>query len=74
MHRAESLAQRLGCPVDEVLVRFLDSSLSPLGSETEERPITEWPDQDVLAAADLQMSAEEDRRFSELLSSSRRER
>ena len=67
LHRAETLARRLGCPLDEVLVRFLESSFAPLGSETAERPITEWADQDVLAAADLQMSAEEDSRFSALL-------
>jgi len=67
LRRAENLARRMGCPLDEVLVRFLESSLAPLGPETEERPITEWTDQDVLAAADLQMSAEEDKRFSELL-------
>lgn len=67
LHRAESLARRFGCPLDEVLVRFLASSLEPLGPETEEQPLTEWAAADVLAAADLQMSPEEDRRFSELL-------
>src|SRR5262249_36056829 len=68
VQRARGLARRIGCPVDEVLVRFLQSSLAPLGPEAEERPITEWADESVLAAADLRMSPEEDARFSELLS------
>lgn len=67
LRRAESLARRLGRPLDEVLVRFLESSLDPLGPEKEEVRIGEWPDRDVLAAAALQMSPDEDRRFSELL-------
>lgn len=68
LQRAERLAQRMGRPVDEVLVQVIASSLSPLGEETDTlRPIDEWTEKEVLAAADLQMSEEDDRRLSDLL-------
>src|SRR5437763_7234179 len=68
LERAERWAQRMGRPVSEVLAQVIESSLSPLGSESQAaRPIKEESDEEVLAAADLQMSEEDDRRLSELL-------
>lgn len=68
LQRAERWAQRMGRPVDEVLARVIESTLSPLGPEAESSPrIADWSDEEVLAAADLQMSEEDDRRLSELL-------
>ena len=68
LERAERWAQRMGRPVPEVLTQLIESSLAPLGSEAElPRPINDWTDGEVLAAADEQMSAEDDNRISELL-------
>jgi hypothetical protein len=68
LERAERWAQRMGRPVDEVLAQVIASSLSPLGEETERsRPIGDCTDEEVLTAADLQMSAGDDHRLSELL-------
>jgi hypothetical protein len=66
--RAEILAQRSGRPVAELLAETIELSLRPLGTATDaERPITDWSDEEVLAAAGLQMSPRDDRRLSELL-------
>jgi predicted RNase H-like HicB family nuclease len=68
--RAECWARRMGRPVDQVLAQVIESSLAPLGPESEqERPVTAWSDEEVLAATDLQLSAEDDGRLSELLQS-----
>src|SRR5262249_29598978 len=61
-------AQRMGQPVAEMLAQVVQSSLAPLGPEPgDDRPMTEWSDEEVLAAVDLQLPAETDRRLSELL-------
>ena len=68
MKRAELLAQRTGRPVADVLAETIELSLRPLGPpSSEERPIADWPDDAVLAAADLQMPVRDDQRLSELL-------
>ena len=68
LERAQRWAQRMGRPVDEVLVQAIESSLSPLGPEPESSPpASEWSDEEVLSAAGLNMSEEDDRRLSELL-------
>jgi len=46
LERAELWAQRMGRPVDEVLTQVIESSLAPLGGETESlRPITGLTDE-----------------------------
>lgn len=65
--RAEHWAQRMGRPVDEVLVQVITSSLTPLGPANETSLVTNWTDEEVLAAANLQLSPDDDRRLSELL-------
>jgi hypothetical protein len=68
LKRAELLAQRTGRPVGDLLAETIELSLRPLGAEADaERPIAAWPDDEVLLAADLQMSARDDCRLSELL-------
>jgi predicted DNA-binding protein len=68
VERAEGWARRMGRPVDEVLAQVIESSLAPLGTPLpEDRPVAEWSDEEVLEAADLNLSAEDDRRLSELL-------
>jgi predicted DNA-binding protein len=68
VERAEGWARRMGRPVDEVLAQVIESSLAPLGTPPpEDRPVAEWSDEEVLKAADLNLSAEDDRRLSELL-------
>src|SRR5262249_52026413 len=68
LERAERWAQRMGRPVNEVLVQVIESTPSPRGPEPESpSAIAEWSDEEVLSAADLRMSEEEDCRLSELL-------
>src|SRR5690242_18106128 len=68
LKRAKLLAQRTGRPVGDLLAETIELSLRPLGEEADgERPIAAWSDDEVLLAADLQISARDDRRLSELL-------
>lgn len=68
LERANLLAGRTGRPVADLLAETIELSLRPLGvATTEERPIADWPDAEVLAAANTAMPAEADRRLSELL-------
>jgi hypothetical protein len=68
LHRAESLARRVGRPVADLLAETIELSLRPLGAATpEEKPITTWSDEEVLAAVELTMPAAEDQRLSILL-------
>ena len=68
MKRAELLAQHTGRPVADLLAQAIELSLRPLGPPSaDERPVTAWPDEEVLAVADLQMPARDDRRLSDLL-------
>ena len=68
LERAELWARRTGRPLSEFLAETIELSLQPLGaSPAQERPIADWPDAEVLAAADAQMPPAEDRRLSELL-------
>jgi hypothetical protein len=41
--------------------------LNPLGACPAEHPVENWPDQDLLAAVDAQLSLADDQRLSELL-------
>ncbi len=66
--RAERLAQLTERPIPDILAETIDLSLRPLGPEdTMGQPVTDLSDADLLVAADAQMDATADRRFSELL-------
>lgn len=66
--RAERLAQLSHRDVADVLADTLALSLPPLKSPSEPlRPVTELSDEEVLALADSQMSADEDGRLGLLL-------
>src|SRR5262245_32907699 len=68
LHRAELWAQRAGRPVADLLAETIELSLRPLGAPPNgDRPITSWPDEEVLAAAQAEMPPAEDQRLSELL-------
>jgi hypothetical protein len=67
LRRAETLAHRVGRPVEDVLAETIALSLKPLGTGAGECPAAEWSDEDVLAAADATLTAADDRRLSELL-------
>jgi predicted DNA-binding protein len=70
MRRAEVLAGRSGRQVGDILADAVRASLDPLGLddvEADARPVSEWSDEQVIAAADLQMPDAPDRRLSELL-------
>jgi len=64
---AELWARRNGKPVADVLAETIELSLLPLGFLRDRRQAEDWNDKEVLAAADTQMPATEDRRLSELL-------
>ena len=63
--RAQMWADQSGCKADEFLTEALELSMLPLGDLP--KPVGEWTDAEVLAAADLQMSSSDDMRLSELL-------
>ncbi len=66
--RAERLAELTERPIADLLAETIDLSLRPLGPEgATGQPVAELSNADLLAAADAQMDAPEDRRFSELL-------
>lgn len=68
LRRAEALARRTGRSVEDVLAESIELSLNPLGvSESECQGISNWPDEKVLAASQLELEEETDRRLSELL-------
>ncbi len=67
-HRAERLAQLTSREVVDVLADTIGLSLAPLSPEpVSVTPITEIPDDDVLALTELQMAPDQDRRLSLLL-------
>ncbi len=68
LERAALWASRVGRPVTELLAEAIELSLMPLGATSEEgAPITGWTDEEVLAAAEQELSPGDDRRLSELL-------
>ncbi len=68
LRRAEVWASRTGRSVADVLAETIEISLSPLGTPSaEERSLTEWSNDEVLAAADTHLAANDDQRLSELL-------
>lgn len=68
LQKAELWAKRSGRPVGDLLAETIELSMRPLGSpHREERPPTNWTDQEVLANADLEMPDDEDKRLSDLL-------
>jgi hypothetical protein len=64
--RAETLARRVGRPVEVVLADTIEVSLRPLGANGEP-PVADWPDEQVLATADAGLPLTADQRLSELL-------
>ena len=68
MRRAEVFAGHAGRPVADVLTEAIDVSLDPLSlPAADDRPASEWSDEQVLAAADSAMPKDDDRRLTELL-------
>jgi hypothetical protein len=66
--RAELAARRTGRPVADLLTETIELSLRPLGHPSdEEKPLTSWSDEELLAAADAGMPPAADQRLSELL-------
>jgi predicted transcriptional regulator len=66
--RAETLARRVGRPVEAVLADTIELSLRPLGANGEP-PVGEWSDEQVLAAADAGLPSAADERLTRLLES-----
>ncbi|HKI38041.1 MAG TPA: hypothetical protein VKA46_39675 [Gemmataceae bacterium] len=72
MEQAQLWALRTGRPVADFLTETIRLSLNPLGTPLgDERPLRDWTDEEVLAAADSMMDPEDDRLLSELLSRQR---
>jgi hypothetical protein len=72
MQRAEAFAGQSGRQVADVLTDAIEVSLDPFVlPAADARPSGEWPDGEVLAAADAVMPPDEDRRLSELLAEQR---
>jgi len=68
MRRAEAFAGHSGRPVVDVLTEAIEASLDPVVlPPNEQRPPAEWPEAQVLDAADSTMRPDQDRRLSELL-------
>jgi hypothetical protein len=68
MRSAELWASHAGRPVADLLAETIKLSLQPLGPPPGEgRPLSEWSDSEVLAAADEMMAPDDDERLSELL-------
>lgn len=68
MRQAEFLAQRTGREIEDILSETIELSLRPLATNSwREKPIASWSDEQVLNAADSEMSLEENRKFSDLL-------
>jgi hypothetical protein len=68
LRRAESLAALSGRAVADVLAETIELSLRPLGEAAKGQESPEhWSDEQVMAAVNLQMPPDEDRRLSELL-------
>lgn len=67
LKRAEWLATETGRPIGELLAETIELSLKPLTGSGNGSSITNWSDDDVLAAADGQMSEADDRSLGELL-------
>lgn len=66
--RAEMLAERTGRQATEVMEDMITTALKSVGTLSWRRkPWAECTDDEVLAAWNIQMTAESDRRFSELL-------
>lgn len=67
-HHAARLAQLLNQDVTRVLVKTIESALSPLGATTLRfTPVEELDDNGLLAAADLRMDERQGRRLGVLL-------
>jgi hypothetical protein len=64
--RAETLARRVGRPVETILADTIEVSLRPFGANGEQ-PVADWPNDEVLAAADATLPAAVDQRLSALL-------
>jgi hypothetical protein len=64
--RAETLARRVGRPLEHVLADTIEVSLQPLGVNGDP-PVSGWSDEEVLAAADSGLPPGVDQRLSELL-------
>ncbi len=68
MAQAQLWARSTGRPVADFLTETIRLSLNPLGSPPgDERPLNEWTDEEVLAAADSMMDLDDDQLLSELL-------
>jgi hypothetical protein len=67
-HRVECLSQRTGRSIPDLLAQTIAWSVKPVGiGSLNDRPISTWSDEEVLAAASARMSPTEDERLSELL-------
>jgi len=72
MDRARLWARFTGRSVADFLIDVVRLSLNPLGTVTaDKRPLSEWTDGEVLAAADSMMDPADDRLLSELLARQR---
>ncbi len=65
LQRAELWAAHTEQPVSDFLSETIQLSLGPLGQAPP--PASEWSDEEVLTAVELQLSAEDDRRLSDRL-------
>lgn len=67
LEKATSLANFMGQPVDDLLTEAIRSSLLPLDLITDLKPISNWSDEEVLAATKEDLTPAENSRLSELL-------
>lgn len=63
--RAQLWATHAGRPPGEFLTEAIELSLLPLGQAPQ--PTDKWSDEEVLSAADAELSADQDQRLSEIL-------
>lgn len=67
--RAQLWANHSGSGAEEFLAEAIELSLFPLGEAP--KPIDQWTDEEILAAADFQLPVDQDHRLSELLDGQR---
>ena len=65
LQRAQLWAEQSGQPVNDFLTETIELSLAPMGHTPP--PMTEWTDEDVLAATEMQLPCEDDQQLTRLL-------
>ena len=71
LRRAQVWAEQTGCPLEEFLAETIELCLVPFGDPP--MPTSDWTNEEVTAALEFELPAENDRRLTELLNGQREE-